>query len=267
RWQQDTEQREMTSPLSLVITAFARVEDVRKTVTPQLKTVDNALLLIDLGKGINALGATALSQVYRQLGDKPADVRDAQQLAGFYHAIQALVAEGKLLAYHDRSDGGLLVTLAEMAFTGHCGVAADIATLGRDSLAALFNEELGAVIQVAAADLAAVEQVFAAHDLAECVHVLGKAVEGDRFTIISSDSVVYSESRTTLRTWWAETTWQMQRLRDNPSCADQEHDTKKDDRDPGLNVSLTFKPQEDIAAPYIATGARPKVAVLREQGV
>ena len=267
RWQHGTEQREMTSPLSLVITAFARVEDVRKTVTPQLQTVDNALLLIDLGKGVNALGATALSQVYRQLGDKPADVRDAQQLAGFYHAIQALVAEGKLLAYHDRSDGGLLVTLAEMAFTGHCGVEADIAALGSDSLAALFNEELGAVIQVAAADLAAVEQVFATHGLADCVHVLGQAVSGDRFTITSAGSAVYSESRTTLRTWWAETTWQMQRLRDNPACADQEHDAKKDDRDPGLNVALTFKPQEDIAAPFIATGARPKVAVLREQGV
>ena len=267
RWQQGNEQREMTSPLSLVITAFARVEDVRKTVTPQLQTGDNALLLIDLGKGVNALGATALSQVYRQLGDKPADVRDVQQLAGFYNAIQALVADSKLLAYHDRSDGGLLVTLAEMAFTGHCGVEVDIAALGSDSLAALFNEELGAVIQVAAADRAAVEQVFAAHGLADCVHVLGQAVEGDRFVISSGGSAVYSESRTTLRTWWAETTWQMQRLRDNPICADQEHDAKKDDRDPGLNVALTFKPQEDIAAPYIATGARPKVAVLREQGV
>ncbi|MBK4727474.1 phosphoribosylformylglycinamidine synthase [Pantoea agglomerans] len=267
RWQQGNEQREMTSPLSLVITAFARVEDVRKTVTPQLQTRENALLLIDLGKGVNALGATALSQVYRQLGDKPADVRDVQQLAGFYNAIQALVADGKLLAYHDRSDGGLLVTLAEMAFTGHCGVDVDIAALGSDSLAALFNEELGAVIQVAAADRAAVEQVFAAHGLADCVHVLGQAVEGDRFVVTSGGSVVYSESRTTLRTWWAETTWQMQRLRDNPVCADQEHDAKKDDRDPGLNVALTFKPQEDIAAPYIATGARPKVAVLREQGV
>ncbi|TDS97227.1 phosphoribosylformylglycinamidine synthase [Erwinia rhapontici] len=267
RWQQGNEQREMTSPLSLVITAFARVEDVRKTVTPQLQTVENALLLIDLGKGVNALGATALSQVYRQLGDKPADVRDVQQLAGFYNAIQALVADSKLLAYHDRSDGGLLVTLAEMAFTGHCGVDVDIAALGSDSLAALFNEELGAVIQIAAADRAAVEQVFASHGLADCVHVLGQAVEGDRFVITSGGSAVYSESRTTLRTWWAETTWQMQRLRDNPICADQEHDAKKDDRDPGLNVALTFKPQEDIAAPYIATGARPKVAVLREQGV
>lgn len=268
RWQHGTEQREMTSPLSLVITAFARVEDVRRTVTPQLQTQeDNALLLIDLGKGVNALGATALSQVYRQLGDKPADVRDAQQLAGFFNAMQSLVAAGKLLAYHDRSDGGLLVTLAEMAFTGHCGVEADIASLGSDALATLFNEELGAVIQVAAADRAQVEQVFADNGLADCVHFLGRALQGDRFVITSGDSAVYSESRTTLRTWWAETTWQMQRLRDNPDCADQEHEAKKNDLDPGLNVKLTFKPEEDVAAPFIATGARPKVAVLREQGV
>ena len=266
-WQQGEEQREMTAPMSLVITAFARVEDVRKTVTPQLQTVDNRLLLIDLGNGVNALGATALSQVYRQLGDKPADVRDAKQLAGFWQAIQTLVADGKLLAYHDRSDGGLLVTLAEMAFTGHCGVEADITALGDDHLAALFSEELGAVIQVAAADCEAVEKVFADNGLAHCVHVLGRATAGDRFAITAGDTNVYSESRTTLRTWWAETTWQMQRLRDNPACADQEHEAKKNDNDPGLNVNLTFKPAEDIAAPFIATGARPKVAVLREQGV
>lgn len=268
RWQQGTEQREMTSPLSLVITAFARVEDVRRTVTPQLQPQqDNALLLIDLGQGVNALGATALSQVYRQLGDKTADVRDAQQLAGFFNAVQTLVADEKLLAYHDRSDGGLLVTLAEMAFTGHCGVEVDIAALGADTLASLFSEELGAVIQVAAADRAQVEAVFAQHGLGDCVHYLGQAQTGDRFVITDDGSPVYSESRTTLRTWWAETTWQMQRLRDNPECADQEHDAKKNNNDPGLNVSLTFKPEEDIAAPYIATGARPKVAVLREQGV
>ncbi|SUB70035.1 Phosphoribosylformylglycinamidine synthase [Pluralibacter gergoviae] len=133
RWQEGSEQREMTSPLSLVITAFGRVEDVRRTVTPQLSTEDNALLLIDLGKGHNALGATALAQVYRQLGDKPADVRSPEQLKGFWEAMQTLVAERKLLAWHDRSDGGLLVTLAEMAFAGHCGVEVDIAALGRRS--------------------------------------------------------------------------------------------------------------------------------------
>ncbi|WP_439212609.1 phosphoribosylformylglycinamidine synthase [Duffyella gerundensis] len=268
RWQQGTEQREMTSPLSLVITAFARVEDVRRTVTPQLHPQhDNALLLIDLGKGHNALGATALAQVYRQLGDKPADVRDATQLAGFFNAIQSLVADDKLLAYHDRSDGGLLVTLAEMAFAGHCGVEVDIAALGNDALAALFNEELGAVIQIAHADLAAVQACFMQHGLADCVHVIGQATQGDRFVIAAGDKPVYSESRTTLRVWWAETTWQMQRLRDNPLCADQEHEAKQGDQDPGLNVALTFRPQEDVAAPYIAKGARPKVAVLREQGV
>ncbi|KAF1368558.1 phosphoribosylformylglycinamidine synthase [Yokenella regensburgei] len=267
RWQEGTEEREMTSPLSLVITAFARVEDVRRTVTPQLATEDNALLLIDLGNGRNALGATALAQVYRQLGDKPADVRDVAQLKGFFDAMQALVAGRKLLAYHDRSDGGLLVTLAEMAFTGHCGVEADIAPLGEDRLAALFNEELGAVIQVRAADREAVETLLVSHGLQNNVHYLGKAVAGDRFTLTANGQPVFSESRTTLRMWWAETTWQMQRLRDNPECADQEHEAKRHDNDPGLNVKLSFDINEDVAAPYIARGARPKVAVLREQGV
>ncbi|WP_259228662.1 phosphoribosylformylglycinamidine synthase [Rahnella sp. BIGb0603] len=269
RWQEGNEQREMTSPLSLVITAFARVEDVRHTVTPQLRTDkgDTALLLVDLGAGHNALGATALAQVYRQLGNTPADVRSAEQLGGFFNAMQALVSEQKLLAYHDRSDGGLLVTLAEMAFAGHCGLTADIAALGNDSLAALFNEELGAVIQVRASDREAVEHTLAQFGLADCTHYLGTVETGDRFIITQDDKPVYSESRTTLRTWWAETTWQMQRLRDNPECADQEHQAKTRDLDPGLNVKLNFAPDEDVAAPYIAKGARPKVAVLREQGV
>lgn len=269
RWQEGNEQREMTSPLSLVITAFARVEDVRHTVTPQLRTDkgDTALLLVDLGAGHNALGATALAQVYRQLGNTPADVRSAEQLGGFFNAMQALVSEQKLLAYHDRSDGGLLVTLAEMAFAGHCGLTADIAALANDALAALFNEELGAVIQVRAEDRDAVEQTLAKFGLADCTHYLGTVETGDRFIITHGDKPVYSESRTTLRTWWAETTWQMQRLRDNPECADQEHQGKTHDLDPGLNVKLTFAPDEDVAAPYIAKGARPKVAVLREQGV
>ncbi len=269
RWQEGTEQREMTSPLSLVITAFARVEDVRSTVTPQLRTDkgDTALLLVDLGCGHNALGATSLAQVYRQLGNIPADVRSAEQLGGFFNAMQALVADRKLLAYHDRSDGGLLVTLAEMAFAGHCGLTADIAALGKDTLAALFNEELGAVIQVRAEDRAGVEQTLAKFGLGECTHYLGRAEAGDRFVITQGDKPVYSESRTTLRTWWAETTWQMQRLRDNPECADQEHEAKTHDRDPGLNVKLSFAPDDDVAAPYIVKGVRPKVAVLREQGV
>lgn len=267
RWQQGSEQREMTSPLSLVISAFARVEDVRRTVTPQLSTVDNALLLIDLGRGHNALGGSALAQVYRQLGDKPADVRSPEQLKGFWEAMQVLVAERKLLAWHDRADGGLLVTLAEMAFAGHCGIKVDIAALGSDSLAALFNEELGGVIQVRAEDRAAVEAILKDRGLADCVHYLGQATQGDSFVISADGHPVFSESRTRLRMWWAETTWQMQRLRDNPACADREHEAKRDDSDPGLNAKLTFDINDDVAAPYIATGARPKVAVLREQGV
>ena len=269
RWQAGSEQREMTSPLSLVITAFARVEDVRRTVTPQLRTDkgDSALLLVDLGQGRNALGATALAQVYRQLGDHTADVHDAGQLAGFFNAMQALVADEKLLAYHDRGDGGLLVTLAEMAFAGHCGLEADIQALGDDPLAALFNEELGAVIQVKADQREAVEAVLAQHGLQACTHYLGRVTDGDRFVIRSGDKPVYSESRRTLRTWWAETTWQMQRLRDNPACADQEHQAKQQENDPGLNAHLTFAIDEDVAAPYILKQARPKVAVLREQGV
>lgn len=195
----------MTSPLSLVISAFARVEDVRHTVTPQLSTEDNALLLIDLGKGHNALGATALAQVYRQLGDKPADVRDVAQLKGFWDAMQALVAQRKLLAYHDRSDGGLLVTLAEMAFTGHCGwkriSPPRVMTVWRRCSMKSWGGD-----PVRAADREAVEAILAANGPADYVHYLGKAVEGDRFVLTANGQTVFSESRTTLRMWWAETT-------------------------------------------------------------
>ena len=267
-WQQEGEQKTMTSPLSLVISAFARVEDVRKTVTPQLRTdQDNTLLLVDLSKGHQALGATALAQVYRHLGQKTADVHDPKELLAFYNAIQALVSQNALLAYHDRSDGGLFVTLAEMAFAGHCGVDVDIASLGHDVIASLFNEELGAVIQVANNSLDDVMACFKQFGLSHAVHVLGSAKTGQQIIVRDNSATVYSESRLTLRTWWAQTTWQMQRLRDNPQCADQEHQAKQNEDDPGLNVHLTFDLQADIAAPYIAKGTRPKVAVLREQGV
>ncbi|MCX8639698.1 phosphoribosylformylglycinamidine synthase [Gilliamella sp. B3172] len=267
-WQQNGEQKSVTSPLSLVISAFARVEDVRKTVTPQLSTnVDNTLLLIDLSKGHQALGATALAQVYRSLGQKTADVHDAKELAAFYQAIQSLVAQDMLLAYHDRSDGGLIVTLAEMAFAGHCGIDVDITTLGHDFIASLFNEELGAVIQVANDRLDDVMACFNRFGLSHAVHLLGQAKVGQQFIVRNKSAVIYSESRLTLRTWWAQTTWQMQRLRDNPQCADQEYQTKQDESDPGLNVKLTFDSQDDIAAPYIVKGIKPKVAILREQGV
>ncbi|WP_105903079.1 phosphoribosylformylglycinamidine synthase [Vibrio gangliei] len=269
KWQQDGEEREVTSPLSLVITAFARVEDVRKTVTPQLQVNkgDTSLILVDLGNGKNRMGATALAQVYKQLGDKPADVDNAEQLKGFYLAMQALVRENKLLAYHDKGDGGLFVTLAEMAFAGHCGVKANIEALGDDALAALFNEELGVVIQVHNDDLTAVQATLVANGLAQCSHVIGSVENSDSIVVTSGNTVVLDRNRTELRTIWAETTHKMQALRDNPACADQEFAAKKDNTDPGLNVKLSFDINEDIAAPYIATGAKPKMAILREQGV
>ncbi|WP_182288293.1 phosphoribosylformylglycinamidine synthase [Vibrio spartinae] len=263
------EQKEVTSPLSLVITAFARVEDVRKTVTPQLRTDlgDTRLIAIDLGNGKNRLGATALAQVYKQLGDQPADVDDAMQLKGFFNAIQGCVRTNKLLAYHDKGDGGLLVTLAEMAFAGHCGVNVDIAALGDDVLSVLFNEELGAVVQVHEHDVDAVLDILAEQGLQACTHVIGTADASDRFVVTHQEQVVYERSRTELRTIWAETTYQMQALRDNPDCAQQEFAAKQEDADPGLNVHLSYDIHEDVAAPFVNIGARPKMAVLREQGV
>ncbi|HFC9209347.1 phosphoribosylformylglycinamidine synthase [Vibrio cholerae] len=269
KWQENGEQKEVTSPLSLIITAFARVEDIRKTVTPQLRTDlgETSLILIDLGNGQNRLGATALAQVYKQLGDKPADVDNAAQLKGFFDAVQTLVRNDKLVAYHDKGDGGLLVTLAEMAFAGHCGIKANIETLGDDSLAALFNEELGAVIQVKNDELNAVLATLAAHGLEACAHVIGEVEASDRLLITCGEEVLIERSRTELRTIWAEMTHKMQALRDNSACADQEFAAKQDNRDPGLNVKLTYDVQADVAAPYIAKGVRPKMAILREQGV
>lgn len=267
-WQQEGEQKEMVSPLSVVISAFARVEDVRKTVTPQLRSdINNRLLLIDLGLGRASLGATALSQVYRQLGEDTADIRDVLMLRRFFEAIQALVNQRLMLAYHDRSDGGLFVTLLEMAFAGHTGLNIALPSGSPTLLESLFNEELGAVIQVAESNLSLVYDIFKYHDVQTCIHDIGKAVSGNRITITYDEQSVYTGDRTHLRTIWAETTWQMQRLRDNPACADEEHATKQNPNDPGLHAALTFDPNDDIAAPYILKGYHPRIAILREQGI
>ena len=268
-WEENGEKKSVTAPLSLVISSFARVEDVRKTVTPQLRTNKGAsrLLLIDLGERKNRLGATALAQVYKQLGDKPADVVNVAKLKNFFDAMQALVAERKLLAYHDRSDGGLITTLAEMAFAGNCGVDVDISALGDNDLAVLFNEELGAVIQVSECELSAVREVLKAHDLLGLTYELGSVSTEDRFEITRGSKKLLSEKRSELRGIWAELTHQMQRLRDNPECADQEFEAKKATDNKGLSAHLTYDVNEDIAAPYISKGVKPKVAVLREQGV
>lgn len=269
KWNEAGQDKAVTAPMSLIITAFARVEDVRKTVTPQLRTDKGAssLLLIDLGQGQNRLGASCLAQVYKQLGDKAPDLASPELLLNFFNAVQQLTHEQKLLAYHDRSDGGVLVTLAEMAFAGKAGWNVDVSALGTNDFSVLFSEELGAVVQVADSDLAYVQSVLAKHGLAASSHVLGAVTASDDLVVRRGDTVVYQDSRVRLRTIWAETTYQMQARRDNPACAKQEFDAKFDQQDPGLNVKLSFDINEDVAAPYILKGAKPKIAVLREQGV
>ena len=264
-WDDNGEQKSVTAPLSLIISAFAPVQDVRKTVTPQLQQDTNSrLLLIDLGNGKNRLGATALAQVYNQLGDQCADVDSAEQLQAFFDLIQASLQEEKLLAYHDRSDGGLLATLCEMAFAGHCGLSADVSALG-DLIPALFNEELGAVIQVRDADVTAITQQAQAAGLS--LFDLGAPQANSQVTIVHNGDSVLDESRVALEQAWAETSFRIQSLRDNSECAQQEFDQIGRTDDPGLSPKLTFDPQENVAAPMISTGAKPKVAVLREQGV
>lgn len=268
RWQQDGSEHSVTAPLSLIISAFAKVDDVRATVTPQLKDDPTSLLiLVDLGQGRNRLGGSALAQVYRQLGDEAPDVDDSTLLNGFYNVIQSLVADRKLLAYHDRSDGGLFVTAAEMAFAGHCGVDISLDQLGHDDLSVLFNEELGALLQIRGEDKESVLTMLAGHGLASCSYVVGRTNRDDALHFTRNGENVLSESRGYFRQIWAEVTYQMQALRDNPDCAKSEFLAKGDEQDPGLNVELSFDIHEDVAAPMIAKGVRPQMAVLREQGV
>lgn len=268
-WEQDGEQRAVTSPLSLIISAFAPVTDVRGTLTPQLRTDKgpSKLILIDLGNGKNRLGASALAQVYKQVGQEAADLDDAEQFKAFFNAVQALNARDKLLAYHDRSDGGLFATLAEMAFAGRCGLDIDLQDLGNDALAALFAEELGAVVQVAASDEAAVMDALATAGLADICHVIGSVNNGDALSFRRGDDVVLSEQRVILHRAWSETTFHMQSLRDNPECATEEYDRILNTADAGMQPVLSFNPAEDITAPFAHTGARPAIAILREQGV
>ena len=268
-WEQGGETRSVTSPLSLVISAFAPVSDVRKTLTPQLRTDqgDSDLILIDLGKGKNRMGATALAQVYRQIGHHPADLDDAQSLKHFFDAIQTLNGDGKLLAYHDRSDGGLFATVTEMAFAGHTGVQILLNDLGDDAVAALFSEELGAVVQVRHHDTDEALKVLHDAGLGRYSSVIGSVAENDKIEFFHNGKAVLSESRVDLYRAWSETTYNMQKLRDNPECAQQEYDRLLDVNDPGLHASLSFGLDDNIAAPYISTGLKPRIAVLREQGV
>ena len=266
-WREGDVDKAVTAPVSLIVSAFATVADVRRVLTPQLRIGDPAsvLLLVDLGNGQNRLGGSALAQVYGQLGNTAPDVDDATGLAAFFTTVQALHARDKLLAYHDRSDGGLLTTLVEMAFASRCGLSIVIDELPGLAVEALFNEELGAVLQVRTGDRHNVVAALEAAGL-RCVCV-GEPTTDGRVRIVRDGTTLLEASRIELHRAWSATTHALQRLRDNPAAADQEYERIADADDPGLSPMLSFDPAEDIAAPFIASGVRPRVAILREQGV
>jgi phosphoribosylformylglycinamidine synthase len=292
-WTDDGEQKAVVSPVSLIVSGFAPVYDVRKSLTPQIRTDlgETALIVIDLGRGKNRMGASILSQVLGQLGNDVPDVDSAEDLKGFFAAIQQLNREGKLLAYHDRSDGGLYATLVEMAFAGRAGLSVnlDMLTLEGEhaadwgdaknwttqvgerrnelTLRALFSEELGAVIQVRADEKSAVMDVLRSYNLGACSHIIGKPNERGVIEFTRDAKLVYSKPRAELHRLWSDTSWRISRMRENPATADQEYDRLLDEQDPGMTPKITFDLNENVAAPFLATGARPRVAILREQGV
>jgi phosphoribosylformylglycinamidine synthase len=282
-WQESTDQgpvdKAVTSPLSLVITGFGAVTDVRKTLTPELNTqVPSQLMLLDLSRGKTRLGGSCLAQVYSAIGHEVPDVDNAKDLLNLFNALQALNEKGLLLAYHDRSDGGLFTTLVEMAFAGNAGIDIDLATLATQSDAQintsqqalskiLFNEEVGAVLQVADSALDAVKKVLKAHNVEDMCYPLGTVNQSDSVCFRVGDQSVLKNTRTHYRLAWASTTFAMQSLRDNPNTAEQEHKSKSDINNPGLHAHLTFDIDHDVSAPYINKGTKPKIAILREQGV
>ena len=272
-WQDGEEKKSVVSPLSLIISAFAPVEDIRKTVTPELKNVeDSVLLLVDLSNGKARMGGSAFGQVYNNMSGEAPDLDDTGRLKAFYSVIQQLVAEDKLLAYHDRSDGGLFATLAEMAFAARCGLNVDLTSLvanqadvNEASIRALFNEELGAVIQIAKQDVAAVEALFKEADLA--LHAVATIGTDEKIVIRNQAGIVLGQNRADLQRAWQETSHAIQRLRDNPACADSEFALIGDNERSALFADVKFDVNEDIAAPFVNSGAKPKIAILREQGV
>jgi phosphoribosylformylglycinamidine synthase len=258
-WKDRSEDKSVTGPLSLVITAFAPVEDVRRTVTPQLTTVGKtSLIFIDLGQGATRMGGSALAQVYNQLGNETPDV-DPSVLLKFFITLQGLRRTNALLAYHDRSDGGLLTTLCEMAFAARCGLDIDLGALSGNDLEKLFNEELGAVIQVRTSDapkvLAELQEAIGPH-----VYVIGRPTKAEHIIIKDNKRVLYRQDRATLESWWSDTSYQLQRLRDHSACADEEYAAIAAS-DPGMSVVATAS---TLSKTYVT---RPKVAIFREQGV
>lgn len=292
-WQDGEEKKSVVSPLSLIISAFAPVQDVRKTVTPELKNVeDSVLLFVDLGFGKARMGGSAFGQVYNNMSGDAPDLDDTGRLKAFYNVIQQLVAEDKLLAYHDRSDGGLFATLAEMAFAARCGISADIDCLmdkflpihypdfqgdpaedlsdelyNHAAIKILFNEELGAVIQIRQQDRDYVDAAFKAADLTDAVSRIGSPDFDNEFISFFGYGYFLEQNRADLQRAWQETSHAIQKLRDNPACADSEFALIGDNDRSALFADVKFDVNEDIAAPFINSGAKPKIAILREQGV
>jgi phosphoribosylformylglycinamidine synthase len=308
QWADGEEQHKVTSPVSLIVSAFATLADVRGTLTPQLSSevADTTLILIDLGQGQHRLAGSILGQTLSQPGcpvqDGVPDLDDPQALVRLVDAINTLRAQGRILAYHDRSDGGLLATVAEMAFAGHVGVSINVDLLVTEgdgisdsraeygdaknwskqvsarreelTLKALFSEELGVVIQVASEDRNAVMQTLREHGLSKHSHFIGKthpaasAINAGKsqLQVWRDAKAVFSAKLFDLQQVWDSVSWKINQQRDNPACADAEHAAVGLPDDPGLHLSLSFDPAEDVAAPFLNL-ARPKVAILREQGV
>ena len=267
-WCDRSTDKSVTAPLSLIVSAFAPVRDVRQCVTPELRDIaDSQLLLIDLGNGRNRLGGSALAQVFGQLGDVAPDLDSPALLSGFFEAVQACLECDLLRAYHDRSDGGLFVTLCEMAFAGHLGFDVSVDALGRDALASMFCEEPGAVVQVSDRDIDALQAIFARHGLGQTVHAIGRPSSDQQLRIQFAGRQLYAGARASLHALWSETSFRMQSLRDNPDCAEEEFTAIADVDEPGLFARLSFDPSEDILAPAIIGLSRPRLAVLRDQGV
>ncbi len=292
-WKDEGADKAVISPVSLIVSGFSPVYDVRKSLTPQIRTDlgETSLIVIDLGRGKNRMGASALAQVMGQLGNTAPDVDSPEDLKGFFNAIQQLNKEGKILAYHDRSDGGLYATLVEMAFAGRAGLSVnlDMLTLGEEgtmdhgdaknwagqvaerrnelTLSALFNEELGAVIQVRAEEKSAVMDVLRSFNLGACSHIIGKLNDRGVIEFTRDAKTIYSQPRAELHRLWSETSWRISRVRENPATADAEYDRLLDETDPGMQPKVAFDMAENIAAPFLSSGVRPRVAILREQGV
>ncbi|WP_374587002.1 phosphoribosylformylglycinamidine synthase [Ideonella dechloratans] len=293
RWSEDGQTKQVVAPVSLIVSAFVTLDDVRGTLTPQVQDGDTTLILVDLGNAKRRMGGSILAQTLQQFGDAVPDLDDPAQLKALVAAVNQLRTEGKLLAYHDRSDGGLWAAACEMAFAGQRGVSLNVDMLvfegdgisdsradtgdaknwatqvsgRRDELTlqALFNEELGALLQVKTADRDAVLATLRAHGLSTCSHVVGKPNDKGVVEVWRDAKSQFSAPLSELQQIWDEVSWRIARLRDNPVCADQEH-AAAGSEDPGLHLALSFDPAEDVAAPYFAK-ARPKVAILREQGV